>query len=153
MHYEELVSDPRRTLATLSEFLDHELDYDRIQAARLGRLSESNSSFREDVAEEHRSPVKRWQERLSASEVAAVETAIGESLNEFGYEPTIPEPARHRGLRERATRRFYRTLFDAKLWLKTRTPVGRLANLSVLEMEKPARHPPNSETRDAASSP
>ena len=153
VHYEELVSEPRRTLARLSEFLDQDLSYDRIQSARLGRLSESNSSFREDAPDEQRSPVKRWQERLSGSEVAAVETAIGESLRDFGYEPTIPERERQRGPGEWAMRLVYRNLLDAKLWLKTRTPAGRLANLSSLELEEPMKHPSASKPRDAASSP
>jgi hypothetical protein len=31
----------------------------------------------------------------------------------------------------------YPKFLDAKLWLKTKTPVGRLANLSTLELDDP----------------
>jgi hypothetical protein len=61
VHYEDLVTEPRPTLAALGEFLDHDLDYDRIQSTRLGRLRESNSSFLDEdsAAKEH--PVNRWR--------------------------------------------------------------------------------------------
>src|SRR5216684_9255536 len=61
IHYEDLVSDPHRTLKTLGQFLDHDLDYDRILAAGLGRLRESNSSFREEQGGPN--PLNRWKER------------------------------------------------------------------------------------------
>src|SRR3989442_1426437 len=37
VHYEDLVRNPTNTLATLGEFLQHDLDYDRIQNT-VGRL-------------------------------------------------------------------------------------------------------------------
>jgi len=47
IHYEELVDD-RVQRCEAQPFLDHDLNYDRIRA-RLGRLRESNSSFREEI--------------------------------------------------------------------------------------------------------
>ncbi|MFZ0479247.1 MAG: sulfotransferase, partial [Terriglobales bacterium] len=41
IRYEDLVTHPRETLARLGTFIDHDLDYDRIQRASLGRLSET----------------------------------------------------------------------------------------------------------------
>ena len=131
VRYEELVAEPRRTLANLSQFLDHDLDYGRIQQAALGRLSESNSSFRGETDEAN--PVNRWREKLSRQQVATLESAIGDSLQEFGYELTTSEDVRKNGLRESALRVFYRSFLEAKLWLKIRTPLGRLASLSALE--------------------
>jgi hypothetical protein len=149
VHYEELVTEPRRTLADLSQFLDQELDYDQVQNAALGRLSESNSSFREESVEKQVSPVSRWKERLSAQEVATLEAVIGKSLEEFGYPLTTPEKNERRtGLQETARWASYKYFLEAKLWLKTRTPLGRLANLSPLELADSAPQPVNSMARD-----
>jgi hypothetical protein len=43
IRYEDLITNPGETLGKLGRFLDHDLDYDRIQRAGLGRLSETNS--------------------------------------------------------------------------------------------------------------
>src|SRR5436305_7095343 len=67
IHYEDLVTDPRRVLAELGTFLDHDLDFDRIQSTGLGRLRETNSSFRGDERETQ-NPVNRWKEKLSAKD-------------------------------------------------------------------------------------
>ena len=137
VRYEELVSDPKRTLATLGRFLEHDLDYDRINRARLGRLSESNSSFREEAERAQESPVNRWKERLSQEEVAALESLVGEFLEELGYALTTPEKQREPGLHEKWMRALYPGFLDTKLWLKIATPVGRFANLSALELADP----------------
>jgi|HubBroStandDraft_6_1064221.scaffolds.fasta_scaffold67121_2 LPS sulfotransferase NodH len=134
VRYEELVSDPRRTLATLGQFFQHDLDYDRIQSAGLGRLSETNSSFREEGPEQTATPVNRWKERLSREDVAALEGLVGPCLRELGYDLTTPEPERRPSIRGRILRALYPELLSAKLWLKINTPVGKLANLSALEL-------------------
>jgi LPS sulfotransferase NodH len=135
IRYEDLVSDPLRTLATLGEFLGHDLDYDRIQNTGLGRLRESNSSFREEESKQMAKPVNRWKEKLPREEVAALEALVGPCLQELGYALTIPEPERKPGLRGKLLRAIYPALFSAKVWLKFHTPVGRFSNLSALELD------------------
>ncbi len=88
IHYEDLVGDPRRTLKVLSEFLDHDLDYDRIRNAALGTLSKPNSSYREETAEVRLNPIQRWRQRLSQREVASLEWQVGKTLEELGYPRT-----------------------------------------------------------------
>jgi LPS sulfotransferase NodH len=132
VRYEELVCEPRAILKSLGEFLDHDLDYDRIQNASLGRLRESNSSF--SGGDERSAPVNRWREKLSSQQVASIEALVGECLEELAYPLSSPVEARTEGLRERCMRAFYFKLLDFKLWLKTRTPAGRLANLETLEL-------------------
>ena len=135
VRYEELVSDPRATLRKLGEFLDHDLDYDRIQSASLGRLRDFNSSFSEESEEKgRRSPVNRWRDKLSNREVASIEAMIGEYLEKLGYPLSSPGEARKSGLREKCMRAYYFNLLDTKLWLKTRTPAGKLASLEALEL-------------------
>ncbi len=135
IHYEDLITSPRETLQKLGRFLDHDLDYDRIQGAGLGRLSESNSSFRAESAEEKINPLGRWKERLSRSDVAGIEAAVGECLEQTGYALSLPQAERMPGVRESAKRALYRNFLNTKMWLKLNTPVGRMADLSVLELE------------------
>jgi Sulfotransferase family len=141
IRYEDLVCEPRRTLAALGQFLDHELDYDRIQNTRLGRLVESNSSFRQEEGEALRNPVYRWKQRLAHHEVVAIEAVVGKCLQEVGYPLTTSERERKCGLREEWLRAFYPNFLDTKLWFKIRTPAGKLTNLSTLELLDPGFQP------------
>lgn len=128
IHYEELVLQPETTLAALSTFLDHDLNYDRIQRAGLGRVSEPNSSF--GAASRTRSgPVNRWKDRLSSTEVAELEALVGGCLREVGYALAAPAPNRKPAAADRLMRAVYFNYLDGKLWLKTSTPAGRLASL------------------------
>ncbi len=136
IRYEDLITNPRETLGKLGSFIDHDLDYDRIQRAGLGRLSETNSSFREEGAKETTNPLGRWKERLAHADVAAIEATAGECLEENGYELSLPAAERRRSLRHSWMRAMYPSFLGSKLWLKLHTPVGRLANLSALELEE-----------------
>jgi hypothetical protein len=136
IRYEDLVTDPRATLAKLGAFIDHDLDYDRIQRIGLGRLSETNSSFREEGPKEKIKPLGRWRERLTSADVAGIEATVGECLKQNGYELSLPDAERRRSLRGSWMRRMYPAFLDSKLWLKLHTPFGRLTNLSTLELEE-----------------
>ena len=135
VRYEELVSDPRRVLKNLGDFIEHDLDYERIQQAGLGRIRESNSSFREQPEESQANPVNRWKEKLLPREIAELESTIGESLKEFGYELSAREDERQASLKDRWMGKFYPLLLDTKFFLKHETPFGRLADLSALELD------------------
>jgi hypothetical protein len=137
IHYEDLVSNPHRALKTLGEFLDHDLDYDRIQSTGLGRLRESNSSFREEQGSPR--PLNRWKERLSHQEIVSLEAMVGACLEEVGYPLSTPKVERQPGLREQWMRFLYFNFLDSKLWLKTNTPLGRLANMATLELLDPVQ--------------
>ncbi len=133
IRYEDLITNPRDTLARLGGFIDHDLDYDRIQRAGLGRLSETNSSFREE-GKENINPLGRWKERLSSANIAAIEGTVGACLEENGYELSLPEAERRTSLRSSWMRAVYPAFLGGKLWLKLNTPLGRFANLSELEL-------------------
>ena len=135
IRYEDLITNPRETLGKLGGFIDHDLDYDRIQRAGLGRLSETNSSFREEGAKEKINPLGRWKERLARADVAALEATVRECLQENGYKLSLPAAERRRSLRQSWMRAMYPAFLSGKLWLKLHTLVGRLANMSVLELE------------------
>lgn len=135
IHYEDLTTQPRETLQKIGAFLDHDLDYDRIKSAGLGRLSETNSSFREEGATEKINPLGRWKKRLSPAQVAAVEAAVGECLEETGYPLSLPEAERTAGFGEWGNRLLYKNFLNTKMWLKLNTPFGRLADPSVLQLQ------------------
>lgn len=134
IRYENLVAEPRRTLKVLGEFLDHDLDYDRIQGSALGRVSETNSSFREEATDSRFNPVERWKQRLSHEQVVALESLVGNTLEEVGYQLTTSGQERKPGLRDRCLRAVYPGFLESKLWLKMKTPLGRLTSLSTLEL-------------------
>jgi len=134
VRYEELISEPRSTLRKLGEFLDHDLNYDHILDASLGSLRESNSSFSD--GEDRSSPVNRWKEKLSSQDVNSVEAVIGGYLEKLGYALGSQPDVRKSGFGEKCTRAFYFNLLNTKLWLRTRTPAGRLANLGALELSE-----------------
>ena len=135
IRYEDLITNPHETLGKLGSFLDHDLDYDRIQRAGLGRLSETNSSFREEGAKEKINPLGRWKERLTTGEVGAIEATVGDCLEENGYPLSLPASQRSRSLRQSWMRGMYPAFLGGKLWAKLHTPIGRVANMSALELE------------------
>lgn len=136
VRYEDLVDDPRRTLATLSDFLAHDLDYDRIQQSSLGTLSESNSSFRQEK-ETQPGPLSRWRQSLSGEQIASIEAVVGDCLEESGYALTTSREKMKAGLPEFWLRTVYPRFLDTKFWFKIKTPAGRLTNTSPLELTGP----------------
>jgi hypothetical protein len=141
IRYEDLVTNPHETLGKLGSFIDHDLDYDRIQNSTGGTLSKTNSSFREE-GKEKINPLGRWRERLSPENIAALEGAVGACLEENGYQLSLPAPERRISLRSSWMRLMYPAFLGTKLWLKLNTPVGRLANVSALELtEDPCKMP------------
>jgi hypothetical protein len=135
IHYEDLVTCPEESLQKIGAFLEQDLDYARIRSVGMGRLSESNSSFRHEDAEQRVNPVGRWKQRLSRADIAAIEAAIGDCLEESGYSLSLPEEEREPGISNKATRAMYHGFLSAKSWLKQNTLAGRFADLSALEIE------------------
>ena len=69
--------------------------------------------------------------------MCALEALVGDCLTELGYGLTTSEQERKQGLRESWLRSVYPGFLNTKQWLKTRTPLGRLASLSGLELADP----------------
>ncbi len=59
VHYEDLVRNPRETLAHIGQFIAHDLDYDRIHQVALGSVHNPNSSFRGDGKETEANTIGR----------------------------------------------------------------------------------------------
>jgi hypothetical protein len=133
VRYEDLVQQPRETLAELAEFLDHDLDYERIQKVALGSVRDPNSSFKGD-GQEH-NPVGRWKTILSSAEIAQLESAIDDLLVKLKYPPATPVVEMTRTGPVRRMCALYPTVFDTKLWLKSNTPLGRMADVGRMGQE------------------
>jgi sulfotransferase family protein len=137
IHYEDVVQNPRPTLARIGAFIDHDLDYDRIQRNAQGSLVDPNSSFRGNEQEKESNPIGRWKMLLSAAEIAQLESVIGDRLQETGYEPVTPADQRRRSFPVSLMAFLYPIYFDAKLWLKSYTPLGTAADIGRMGISEP----------------
>ena len=138
VRYEDLVQNPRPTLARIGDFIQHDLDYDRILKNPLGAVQNPNSSFRGDGREKETKALGRWKTVLSPDETAKMESMIGDLLTELDYPLVTPAAQRHRSLPLSFMRWFYPKYYDVKIWLKTYTPLARTATIGIMGIDPPA---------------
>jgi hypothetical protein len=149
VRFEDLVANPQQVLARLGQFIDHNLDYDKIQQAGIGAVSEPNSSFELDPTAEF-DPVGRWKTKMSGRDLEHFEALAGDRLRELGY-PLASSPASRSAFRDVRLRSTYRSLSEIKQWLKTSTPLGRLVRLNRIELEaRPQNSGASSRSNDSA---
>jgi hypothetical protein len=122
--FEKLISDPRETLTQLGEFIEHDLDYDRILTSAIGSVTRPNTSFESETDDEF-NPVGRWRSLLTPEELANLEALVGDTLKELGYPLASQAAAVRNQASIRRMRTMYLNYFNSKLWLKTKTPLGR----------------------------
>ncbi len=139
VHYEDVVEKPRETLARIGGFIDHDLDYDRIQQNAQGSMVDPNSSFRGDGQGKESNPVGRWRTVLSAEEIAQVENLIGNELKRTGYALVTPAGKKHHSLVVSLMGFLYPIYFDVKLWLKTYTPLAKTADIGRMGISDPPK--------------
>jgi hypothetical protein len=132
VRFEDLVGAPREVLARVGEFINHDLDYERIQSAGIGSVTRPNTSFAD--ANGGFNPVDRWRTRLGPEQSQFLESLIGPLLKELGYPPP-GEGDRPPAFPPRIMRALYPQLFSAKFWLKNHTLLGRFADTSLLEIQ------------------
>src|ERR1022692_2858916 len=132
VRFEELGARPQETLARLGSFIDHDLDYERIQRAGIGSVSEPNSSF-PGKTEGTFNPVARWKTKMSAEQAAFFEQLVGDLLLKLGYS-LLSEVKRKPSLRAARMRATYLAVFEAKHWMRN-TPLGRFVDLERIEMD------------------
>jgi hypothetical protein len=125
IHFEDLIQNPRPVLAQLSQFIDHDLDYDRIRKVGIGSVSDPNTSFQPESGGQDFNPVERWRKAFSADQLAACESLMGDTLVSLGYKLGATNTARLK-FSHKSMRMAYESLYDTKLWLKRRTPLGKL---------------------------
>jgi hypothetical protein len=116
LHFEELIANPRDSLAKLGRFLDHDLDYDRIRQSGIGSVSRPNTSFPQESTKSGFDPVGRWKEAFSQPQLAELENLVGPLLQELGY--GLASGTHEPVSRVERKRALYRRYFDTKIWLK-----------------------------------
>jgi hypothetical protein len=133
--YEDLVERPAETLPQLSRFLDHDLDYARIQQKRVGSLQNPLTSFKEDLKDGHFTPVGRWKEKFPPEKLAWFEELVGEYLQEMGYALSGAR-GKHRVAAARK-RSIYLAFYECKQWAKVNTPLSRwMVDYSAILIDK-----------------
>ena len=125
VRFEELISDPVRVLAMLGEFIEHELNYEHIQRVGIGSVSEPNTSFKSDSDSEF-NPVGRWKSQFEPDLLATFEALVGDLLEELEYPLATTDRALLNRPDLRRMRANYLRFFNSKLWLKSKTPLGRV---------------------------
>ncbi len=125
IRFEDLMSRPHETLASIGRFIEHDLDYDRIRKVGLGSVGKPNTSFRTEVSDGQFSPVGRWKKNFSPQQLEMFEGLVGPFLRELGYvTETSSENSWSSSLM--AMRMLYQSNFSLKLGLKSKTPFGRV---------------------------
>jgi hypothetical protein len=125
IHFEDLIQSPRAVLARLGQFIQHDLDYDRILKVGIGSVSDPNTSFEQESGNSGFNPVGRWRNHFASGQLAVFESMAGRTLEELGYElATKGMPRDESG--SKGMRIAYETLYRTKLWLKRSTPLGRV---------------------------
>lgn len=123
--FEELVGDPRTVLERLSGFINQDLNYDRVREVAIGSVDAPNTSFEKGSEAKPFNPVARWKEALSEHQLHTIGALIGTTLRELGYSTRDAEDETGRQAGLKWLRKRYRAYFDLKLWLKSRTSVGK----------------------------
>ena len=127
VRYEDLVQNPRETLKRVGLFIEHDLDYDRIQRVALGSVRDPNTSFRGDGKETDANSIGRWRRIFTPSQIRDIESSIGNLLIDTGYALETPSAELHLSLPLRFMNFLYPLYLDSKVWLKSNTPLSRFA--------------------------
>ena len=135
VRYEALVKNQRETLSRLGRFLDHDLDYDRIQSSKIGSVKNPLTSFKEDLGKGEFMPVGRWKTKLPPEQLRKFEALIGTYMTELGYE--LSEPKRKTASTLPGFRWIYRFYYPFKQWAKVNTPLSRwMVDYSAILIDK-----------------
>lgn len=86
LRYEDLVSSPTETIATITAFLAIDHDEALITPTRAGRFWKGNSMFADQFQGISDKPVGRWREKLSPREVALIEWKTRSLMRSFSYQ-------------------------------------------------------------------
>jgi hypothetical protein len=135
--YEELVERPRETLLRVGSFAQCDLDYERIQQARVGSVKRPLTAFQDDLARGEFKPVGRWRSVFPPEQLEWFEGLVGDYLCELGYTLANPARPRNRPLAVRSKRMIYSAYYNAKHWAKVHTRIsGLLVNYSAILIDK-----------------
>ena len=148
VRFEDLVLSPDQTLKTIGDFVGEELDYARISNGAVAAMRTPNTSFPDEWKSGSFSPVSRWKRELTEDSVARLEALVGELLMDLGY-PLESDGKTSLGFRLRRLKSIYPAYEQAKLWLKSQTPLGRFVNINRLHLDE-TEDPSQTVTKNAS---
>lgn len=127
LRFEDLIDNPQQVLSRVSQFVECELDYEQIQRGAVGTVKSTNSTFRDAGQILAANPVGRWKQLLTPGQIVALESCVGDLLQDLGYELTRPDNLflTEFGLIKAA----YPLFFSTKHWLKQHTKAGKLTSI------------------------
>lgn len=118
IRFEDLVEQRESALDEIASFVDHRIDWREVQERGIGSVRRPNTSFEEESF----NPVGRWRE-MSVSMRTTIENHVGPLLRELGYlTPSVDAAPVGATVR----RGVYRAVYEAKHYLRSRTPLGRI---------------------------
>jgi len=128
VRYERLVCEPAETLQRLAVFLQHDLDYARIQQASIGSVRTPLTSFQEDLEQGRFAPVGRWKDKdkFPPDQLTTFESLVGDYLEQLDYALSNTKPSAKRSLAVKTMKSTYRNWYEFKQWAKINTPLSRL---------------------------
>jgi hypothetical protein len=118
IHFEDLLAQPEETLAQVSRFIDHPLDYEVIRSVAYGSVSKPNTSFRAEEPGVEFNPVGRWKKSFSPEQLLRFEQMVGQTLQELGYSLATDGPRKNLSPGLQAARLLHRSYFAGKLAYK-----------------------------------
>jgi Sulfotransferase family len=124
VRFEQLLANPSQTLASLGQFIGHDLDYERIRKIGIGSVTNPNTSFEPGREGEGFAPIGRWQEQLGDEDQAALEYLLADTLTALEY-PLSAGSGKTNKSELRRMKAIYVRWFEAKQWLKMHSALGR----------------------------
>jgi LPS sulfotransferase NodH len=113
VRFEDLQADPQTTLHKIGDFIDHDLNYQRILQVAIGSVRDPNTSFKGDP----QGPVGRWKKKIPPQQLAMFQRLVGGTLENLGY-PLADAQAEVAPIAAWRLKTFYRAYLDAKFWFK-----------------------------------
>jgi hypothetical protein len=125
VRFEDLLSTPRVVLDEIGQFIQQDLDYDRIRQAGIGAVNEPNTSFDKKLNDGVFHPIDRWRSGFSAEALPRFEALVGPLLTKLGYHLATAESELPKSLELWRLRAFYRSYFSLRRWFKSHLPLAR----------------------------
>ena len=133
IRYEDLVTNLDGALEKISEFIEIEIRRSRLLDCDIGSLRRGNSAFSDTTEGISTKGVNRWKAQLSKKEVGTLNVAIGNTLEEFGYE--VDDDGSRFGSvsawRVAGYSTWCRAFLRAKKILREKTVFGRFTSMSI----------------------
>jgi hypothetical protein len=126
VRYEDLVRQPAEVLPGIGAFLQHDLDYRRIQKVSIGTMKNPLTSFEDELGEGKFMPLGRWKDKFPPDQLAQFETLVGKFLQELGYPLSESASPNTQSFTAGCMRLTYRVYYPLKQWAKVNTPLSRL---------------------------